>query len=79
MQYILTGVNLTILGAKRGEPEFPHDFVHVIISNNIKIVETCGGGIDLMSKLHKLLREGGVKVFCYGYQSTQFASIVYSK
>ena len=57
-----TGVNLTILGSKRGEPEFPHEFAQVIINNNIKIVETCGGGIELMSRVHELLREGGVEV-----------------
>ena len=57
-----TGVNLTILGSKRGEPEFPHEFAHVITANNIKIVETCGGGIPLMTRVHELLREGGVEV-----------------
>eukprot|EP00729_Bicosta_minor_P025693 gene25693-10910_t len=45
------GVNLTILGAKRGEPEF-----------RALIVETCGGGIPLMRKVHELLRAGGVEV-----------------
>eukprot|EP00511_Aplanochytrium_stocchinoi_P013510 CAMPEP_0204889956 /NCGR_PEP_ID=MMETSP1349-20130617/23896_1 /ASSEMBLY_ACC=CAM_ASM_000710 /TAXON_ID=215587 /ORGANISM="Aplanochytrium stocchinoi, Strain GSBS06" /LENGTH=275 /DNA_ID=CAMNT_0052054353 /DNA_START=186 /DNA_END=1013 /DNA_ORIENTATION=- len=56
------GVNLTILGEKRGAPEFPHEFVEVILKNDIKIVETCGGGIKLMKKLHEILRAGGVKV-----------------
>jgi hypothetical protein len=53
------GVNLTILGEKRGEPEFPHEFASVICDNNIKVVETCGGGVPLMTKLHQLLRAGG--------------------
>jgi len=56
------GVNLTILGAKRGEPEFPTEFVEVIVRNRIRVVETCGGGIDLMKKLHVMLRAGGVEV-----------------
>jgi nitronate monooxygenase len=56
------GVNLTILGEKRGEPEFPHEFAEVIAANNIKIMETCGGGIPLMKELHKILRAGGVEV-----------------
>ncbi len=56
------GCNLTILGEKRGEPEFPEGFVSVIVQNKIEIVETCGGGIPLMKKLHEMLRAGGVKV-----------------
>ena len=34
------GVNLTILGEKRGEPEFPAEFAQVITSSGIRIVET---------------------------------------
>lgn len=36
--------------------------VQVITRNKIRIVETCGGGIPLMTKVHELLRAGGVKV-----------------
>jgi nitronate monooxygenase len=56
------GVNLTILGAKRGEPEFPSEFAEVITKNKIRVVETCGGGIPLMKQVHALLRAGGVAV-----------------
>ena len=56
------GVNLTILGVKRGEPEYPHEFVDVIVRNHIEIVETCGGGVKLMRALHEELRRGGVRV-----------------
>eukprot|EP00510_Aplanochytrium_minuta_P004175 CAMPEP_0184007768 /NCGR_PEP_ID=MMETSP0954-20121128/1548_1 /TAXON_ID=627963 /ORGANISM="Aplanochytrium sp, Strain PBS07" /LENGTH=233 /DNA_ID=CAMNT_0026286697 /DNA_START=206 /DNA_END=904 /DNA_ORIENTATION=+ len=55
-------VNLTILGEKRGEPEFPTEFVEVIVKNKIRIVETCGSNTGLMKKLHAMLREGGVKI-----------------
>ena len=55
-------VNLTILGEKRGEPEFPEGFCEVICSSGIAIVETCGGGVPLMTKLHERLRSGGVRV-----------------
>ena len=34
------GVNLTILGEKRGEPEYPEPFVQVIVKNGIRVVET---------------------------------------
>ena len=50
------GVNLTILGEKRGTPEFPHEFAQVITSNNIKIVETCGASIPLMQELRSFGR-----------------------
>lgn len=56
------GVNLTILGEKRGTPEFPHEFARIITSNKIQIVETCGASIPLMRDLHHKLREGGVQV-----------------
>lgn len=56
------GVNLTILGEKRGEPEYPDEFIEVITRNKIEIVETCGGGVELMRRLHAALREGGVTV-----------------
>ena len=36
--------------------------VQVITRNKIRIVETCGGGIPLMTKVHELLRAGGVEV-----------------
>ena len=55
-------VNLTILGEKRGEPEYPDEFAQVICKNNIKIVETCGSNKKLMIKLHNQLRQGGVQV-----------------
>jgi len=55
-------VNLTLLGEKRGAPEFPEGFCSVIIDNRIEIVETCGGSIPIMSKIHERLRAGGVKV-----------------
>mmetsp|Transcript_21531 Transcript_21531/g.38036 ORF Transcript_21531/g.38036 Transcript_21531/m.38036 type:complete len:343 (-) Transcript_21531:129-1157(-) len=53
-------VNLTILGEKRGAPEYPAEFAQVITSSGIKIVETCGGTVSLMQKLHQQLRDGGV-------------------
>ncbi len=56
------GVNLTILGEKRGEPEYPQAFVDVIVANRIRVVETCGASRDLMIKLHQALRDGGVEV-----------------
>ena len=56
------GVNLTLLGEKRGEPEYPEGFVEVITRSKIRIVETCGGGIPLMKHLHAELRKGGVEV-----------------
>mmetsp|Transcript_60797 Transcript_60797/g.181143 ORF Transcript_60797/g.181143 Transcript_60797/m.181143 type:complete len:338 (-) Transcript_60797:38-1051(-) len=55
-------VNLTLLGEKRGAPEFPEGFCDVICGNGIRIVETCGGSIPLMSKIHERLRSSGVKV-----------------
>eukprot|EP00756_Hemistasia_phaeocysticola_P066889 Hpha_TRINITY_DN9566_c0_g1::TRINITY_DN9566_c0_g1_i1::g.114946::m.114946/K00459/ncd2, npd; nitronate monooxygenase len=55
------GVNLTILGEKRGKPEFPHEFVKVIVSNKIRVVETCGSP-GILKQLHPILREGGVEV-----------------
>ena len=55
-------VNLTILGEKRGEPEYPEGFVKVICDNSIKIVETCGSNKRLMKVLHSQLRKGGVRV-----------------
>lgn len=59
------GVNLTILGEKRGEPEYPQQFVDVIVRNKIRVVETCGSSRALMTKLHKSLRDGGVKVIIH--------------
>lgn len=59
------GVNLTILGEKRGEPEYPEAFCKVIIANNIRVVETCGANQALMTKLHAELRAGGVKVIIH--------------
>ena len=56
------GVNLTILGEKRGAPEFPEEFARVIVENKIRVVETCGGGVKLMKRLHDVLRKGGVEV-----------------
>jgi NAD(P)H-dependent flavin oxidoreductase YrpB (nitropropane dioxygenase family) len=56
------GVNLTILGEKRGAPEYPAEFCKVICANNIKIVETCGSNKKIMIQLHKQLRNGGVEV-----------------
>ena len=56
------GVNLTILGEKRGAPEYPAEFCEVITRNNIKIVETCGSNKALMKQLHADLRAGGVQV-----------------
>lgn len=56
------GVNLTILGEKRGAPEFPEEFAAVIVKNGIRVVETCGGGVKLMKRLHEVLRAGGVEV-----------------
>lgn len=56
------GVNLTILGEKRGEPEYPEEFVNVITSCDVKIVETCGSHVPLMQRLHAQLRVGGVEV-----------------
>ena len=56
------GVNLTILGEKRGAPEYPTEFAQVICKNNIKIVETCGSNKVIMIKLHQQLRAGGVQV-----------------
>lgn len=43
-------------------PSTAHEFAKVITTNNIRIVETCGGGIPLMRKVHELLRAGGVEV-----------------
>jgi nitronate monooxygenase len=54
------GVNLTILGEKRGAPEYPTEFANVICQNNISIVETCGSNKSIMLKLHRQLRDGGV-------------------
>ena len=56
------GVNLTILGEKRGEPEFPAEFAAVIAEAGIRVVETCGASLPLMTQLHETLRAGGVEV-----------------
>jgi NAD(P)H-dependent flavin oxidoreductase YrpB (nitropropane dioxygenase family) len=56
------GVNLTILGEKRGTPEFPHEFCDCITRNGVKVVETCGSDPGLMAELNRILREGGVEV-----------------
>jgi len=56
------GVNLTLLGEKRGAPEYPAEFAQVICDNGITIVETCGANKAIMIKLHEQLRTGGVKV-----------------
>ena len=42
------GVNLTILGEKRGEPEYPKGFADVIIAKEVGIVETCGADKHLV-------------------------------
>lgn len=55
-------VNLTLPGEKRGTPEFPEGFCDVICKNDIRVVETCGGSIPIMTKIHERLRSGGVKV-----------------
>ena len=55
-------VNLTILGEKRGEAEFPESFVETIVGHGVEIVETCGASVPLMQKLHAALRAGGVRV-----------------
>ena len=59
------GVNLTIMGEKRGEPEYPDEFVRVITTNGIKVVETCGASHPLMMKLHAQLKRGGVEVIIH--------------
>ena len=59
------GVNLTIMGEKRGEPEYPDEFVQVITANHIRIVETCGASHPLMIKLHAQLKRGGVEVIIH--------------
>ena len=56
------GVNLTILGEKRGSPEYPDAFCQVIVQNHVRIVETCGSNKTIMIKLHAQLRAGGVEV-----------------
>lgn len=59
------GVNLTLLGEKRGEPEYPGPFVAVIVAAGVKIVETCGANRELMSRIHVALHEGGVEVIIH--------------
>ena len=55
--------NRILHARRRGiRPSTAHEFAKVITTNNIRIVETCGGGIPLMRKVHELLRAGGVEV-----------------
>jgi hypothetical protein len=49
------------LGEKRGEPEYPEEFARVITECGARIVETCGGSVALMHRLHAALRAGGVR------------------
>jgi nitronate monooxygenase len=73
------GVNLTILGEKRGEAEYPEEFIAVICNAGVHIVETCGGSIPLMSKLHAALRKGGVKTIISKCVQVQHALIAQNK